>query len=69
MTTRYLCPLGCGWSYDEPDARPPAVCDADSISEAAHLAVRNRMAETEAALREHMTEHTAAVILGSEPAG
>lgn len=45
--TRYLCPFDCGWSYDEP----------------ASFDVHRKAAETEAALREHLTEHTARVML------
>jgi hypothetical protein len=69
-TTRYLCPLECGWHHDVP---PPSVnrmtelgATADpgarNLQEAVGSVVRNAsLAEaerTEAALRGHLATHT-----------
>ncbi|MEV5710136.1 hypothetical protein [Actinoallomurus sp. NPDC052274] len=67
-TIRYLCPIGCPWHYDEPPATRWVLrtLDPDAISDAITAAAQHRAAETEAALREHLTEHTAAVILSED---
>ncbi len=69
-TTRYLCPLECGWHHDVP---PPsldravelgATCDpaAQDFQEAAssitHRALHAERQLTEEALREHLATHT-----------
>lgn len=67
-TTRYLCPLECGWHYDEP---PPNMNDfagitpepgVDGPDEATHSVARQayeRKARwTEEALRDHLATHT-----------
>src|SRR5690349_19413897 len=71
-TTRYLCPLECGWHHDVP---PPSVdrvielgATADPAARDIHdaiisVATRASFAEaerTETALREHLTTHTTA---------
>lgn len=66
--TRYLCPL-CDWYVDFPppdaaDARIPAGSRPANIGELVRLVLEVRIAEEEAAIREHMVEvHTAPVIL------
>jgi hypothetical protein len=69
-TTRYLCPLECGWHHDVP---PPSVDRAIELGAAADpaardiheaissVATRASFAEaerTETALREHLAAHT-----------
>lgn len=69
-TTRYLCPLECGWHHDVP---PPSVDRAIELGAMADPAARDfqeavssvvrsaSFAEadrTEAALREHLATHT-----------
>lgn len=69
-TTRYLCPLECGWHHDVP---PPTVDRVVELGGAVDLAVLspsaavNAMATqaylretelTETALREHLATHT-----------
>ena len=67
-TTRYLCPLECGWHHDEP---PPSMSDAagitpdpaagdlsEAIASIAGQAVRGRADETEEALSVHLGTHT-----------
>lgn len=69
-TTRYLCPLECGWHHDVP---PPSVERVVELAPAAGLAglppgeAINAMAAgaylreaelTETALREHLATHT-----------
>jgi hypothetical protein len=60
---RYLCPFDCGWCYEEPVSFRIHINEGETIADAINADVRRRKAETEAALREHLTEHTAAVIL------
>jgi hypothetical protein len=69
-TTRYLCPLECGWHHDVPPPGIERVAElgvtaapaARDIHEAIHSVVANAcMAEaerTETALREHLATHT-----------
>lgn len=69
-TTRYLCPLECGWHHDVPPPDPDRIAEpgvtadpgAWDFSEAVGSAVfRARLAEaeqTETALREHLGTHT-----------
>ena len=69
-TTRYLCPLECGWHHDVP---PPSVdriaelgVTADPVARGIHeaissVATRACFAEaerTETALREHLATHS-----------
>lgn len=67
-TTRYLCPLGCGWHHDE---APPSVADIedvtpdpqarafqDIVSSIVTKAAMRRAERTETALREHLDTHT-----------
>lgn len=71
-TTRYLCPLECGWHHDVPPpsidriaalgvtADPAAQNPSEAIDS---LATRTCLAEaewTETALREHLDTHTTA---------
>ncbi|MDX2948009.1 hypothetical protein [Streptomyces caniscabiei] len=51
-TTRYLCPLECGWHHDVPPPSPIRI---------AELGTRGLFAEveqTETSLREHLDTHT-----------
>lgn len=67
-TTRYLCPLRCGWHHDVPppsaaDAAgipvPPDVTDlSGAISHLAAEAARRTAATTEGALAAHLGTHT-----------
>jgi hypothetical protein len=67
-TTRYLCPLECGWHHDVP---PPSLADMDGItpdpnahewSEYVNSMVKQaslrRMRQTDQALRDHLATHT-----------
>ncbi|WP_328427899.1 hypothetical protein [Streptomyces sp. NBC_00443] len=67
-TTRYLCPLECGWHHDVP---PPALADMNGIlpdpdarewpeyvTSVVRQASLRRMNQTEQALSEHLTTHT-----------
>lgn len=69
-TTRYLCPLECGWHHEvappsmdrvnelgavaDPDVRDP--CEA--VNSIARDAYRREAERTETALREHLATHT-----------
>jgi hypothetical protein len=66
-TTRYLCPLRCGWHHDVP---PPSAADAAAIpvppdvtdlrGAISHLAAEATLrtaAKTETALTEHLDTH------------
>ncbi|WP_225825615.1 hypothetical protein [Streptomyces naphthomycinicus] len=69
-TTRYLCPLECGWHHDVPPPSPDRAIElgarldptARDFQEAVHSIVSSAvLAEgqrTEAALREHLATHT-----------
>lgn len=69
-TTRYLCPLECGWHHDVPPPSParaaaltalPDSGASDFPAAAQALASNACLAETritEAALREHLGTHT-----------
>ncbi|MFZ3473108.1 hypothetical protein ACODT3_10760 [Streptomyces sp. 4.24] len=67
-TTRYLCPLECGWHYDVP---PPSLADVAGVSPSlkAHdlrdvigsitsQAAERTAGRTETTLREHLSTHT-----------
>ena len=70
-TTRYLCPLECGWHHDVPPpsieriielgakADPAARSLEESISSVASSATMAEAQRTEAALRQHLGAHTA----------
>lgn len=69
-TTRYLCPLECGWHHDVPppsldriaelgvatDPAPRGIHEA--ITSVAHRAAFTEAELTETALREHLGTHT-----------
>lgn len=69
-TTRYLCPLECGWHHDVPPPSPQRVVDlgvtadvvADDVHKAitslAHRALYAEVEQTETALRDHLNTHT-----------
>lgn len=64
-TTRYLCPLECGWHYDQPpfpDAwippDPTTPIAPEAIHRMAQELLRENSERTEAALREHLATHT-----------
>lgn len=69
-TTRYLCPLECGWHHDVPPPSPgrvvalgvtadPAASDVhEAITSLAHRALYAEAEQTETALREHLATHT-----------
>jgi hypothetical protein len=66
-TTRYLCPLACGWQHDVPDpqlgdlagltAAPEAVTLEEITSSIVEQASRRWAAETEMVLRGHLAGH------------
>ena len=70
-TTRYLCPLECGWHHDVPPpsiertvelgvtADPGARDIHEAISSVAHQGALAEAQRTETALREHLDTHTA----------
>jgi hypothetical protein len=69
-TTRYLCPLECGWHHDVPPpsveriaelgatADPSARDIHEAISSVAHRATFAEAQRAETALREHLDTHT-----------
>lgn len=69
-TTRYLCPLECGWHHDVPPpsidritelgaAVDPAARDPyEAVNSVARDAYRREAEQTETALREHLATHT-----------
>lgn len=64
-TTRYLCPLECGWHYDRPpfpDAWTPTDATVpvspEAIQRIAGELLRQDVEQTEAALREHLATHS-----------
>lgn len=69
-TTRYLCPLECGWHHDVPPpnvdritelgvtADPAARDINEAIASVAHRASFAEAEQTETALREHLATHT-----------
>jgi hypothetical protein len=69
-TTRYLCPLECGWHHDVPPpsldriaelgatADPAARDIQEAIASVAHRATFAEAERTETALREHLATHT-----------
>jgi hypothetical protein len=65
-TTRYLCPLECGWHYDRAPIpgtvwiNPNATFEsaAEAIQHMAGEAVRQDFEHVEQALREHLGTHT-----------
>lgn len=70
-TTRYLCPLECGWHHDVPPpsvdrinelgpvADPYVLDPYEAVSSIARDAYRREAEQTETALREHLATHTA----------
>ena len=71
-TTRYLCPLECGWHHDVPPpsidrvaelgavADPAASDPYEAINSVARDAYRREAEQTETALRDHLATHTTA---------
>lgn len=69
-TTRYLCPLECGWHHDVPPpsinriaelgaTADPAACEPyEAVNSIARDAYRREAEQTEQALREHLGTHT-----------
>jgi len=69
-TTRYLCPLECGWHHDVPPPSPERIVELGATADPAardfqeaisSVATRACLAEaelTETALREHLDTHT-----------
>lgn len=69
-TTRYLCPLECGWHHDVPPpsvdrvaalgvtADPAARDLGEAVSSLATRAVLAEAERTETALRDHLATHT-----------
>ena len=69
-TTRYLCPLECGWHHDVPPpslqrvvelgvtANPAARDLSEAVTSVAHRALFAEADQTETALREHLATHT-----------
>ncbi|MDH6448204.1 hypothetical protein M2155_000612 [Streptomyces sp. SAI-119] len=68
-TTRYLCPLECGWHHDDPPPSPEDVRDVapdpdvrnfqEAVSSIAGKAAMRRLEQTETALKQHLATHTA----------
>jgi hypothetical protein len=66
-TARHLCPLGCGWHYDEPPpilagtagiSPDPTATDAvEALRSIGEQAARQSAGITEAAVREHVAVH------------
>lgn len=64
-TTRYLCPIECGWHYDRPPF-PDAWIPADAATPIAPEAIQRMAGEklrqyyepVEEALRDHLATHT-----------
>lgn len=69
-TTRYLCPLECGWYHDVPPpsveraaelrvtADPAARDLSEAIASVAHQACLTEAQQTERAFRQHLSTHT-----------
>jgi hypothetical protein len=69
-TTRYLCPLECGWHHDVPppsvdrlngmdiSADPYIVDPYEAVNSIARDACLREAEQTETALREHLATHT-----------
>lgn len=60
-TTRYLCPLECGWHHDRPPLPMPTDASVPIAPEAVQRMAgeaRQDVARAEAALREHLATHT-----------
>lgn len=67
--TFYGCPL-CDWEIEEPPARFDSVLAHQpgmSLDDLVFDALLRQTRETEAAVREHMTSHTARVMLTDRP--
>ncbi len=62
-TTRYLCPLECGWHHDRPPLPLPTHATTpiapEAIQHMARVVLRQDAERVEAALREHLATHTA----------
>lgn len=66
-TLRHLCPLGCGWHYDQSPPTPadtagispdPTATDAmEALRSIGEQAARRSVGITEAAVREHVATH------------
>ncbi|MFD9248492.1 hypothetical protein [Streptomyces bottropensis] len=69
-TTRYLCPLECGWHHDVPPpgidritemgvtADPYVLDPYEAVTSIARDAYRREAEQTETALRDHLATHT-----------
>ena len=64
-TTRYLCPLECGWHHDRPPfpaawipSDPTIPIAPEAIQHMAGEMLRRDAEQTETALREHLATHT-----------
>lgn len=70
-TTRYLCPLECGWYYDVPPISlenvdwvipdpgdPNALMWPEYVAFMSSQAIERRMRQTEQTLRDHLSTHT-----------
>jgi hypothetical protein len=69
-TTRYLCPLECGWHHDVPPpsldritelaavADPHVLDPYEAVNSIARDAYRREAEQTETALRDHLATHT-----------
>lgn len=56
-TTRYLCPLECGWHHDQTDPIPTPPAPGISIAEHAEKILTVEYAASETAVREHLESH------------
>jgi hypothetical protein len=63
-TTRYLCPLECGWHHDRPPLPLPTDVTVpiapEAVQRMAEHLLRQDVERVETALREHLATHTAA---------
>lgn len=57
-TTRYLCPLECGWHHDVPPPPVPSDITVPIAPEAVQRMAADVSQRTEIALREHLDTHT-----------
>lgn len=57
-TTRYLCPLACGWHHDEPQLPNLTGLAGDSIEELVQAGFIRQARRVELTLRAHLTDHT-----------
>jgi hypothetical protein len=69
-STRYICPEDCGWFLDDPpDSELLTDLQADwalASPDPVFEVFKRHIMEIEAAIREHLNEHTASVMLADD---